>query len=210
MKSLLATLLATAAGASFAAAPAPANDAASYRTLSQKAASDYKTASAKCDARKGNDKDVCMAEAKATRARSESEGIARYNNSEQSRANARTKLAEAEYELAKEKCDDKSGAEKDSCMDNAKSVRTAALADAKAGRTTASSTASVNAAAGGAGLIASTETKDPVKAAAVAKCEKAGGADTACLVDNKGNATTLQGGREADGGTGAKGTTKVK
>ena len=192
MKSLLATLLATAAGATFAAAPTAAlnHDPATYRNVTQKAASEYKSATAKCDAKSGNDKDVCMAEAKAARARTESEAIAKYNNSEKGRASARNKVAEADYEVAKAKCDAKSGAEKDSCMDNAKSVRTAALADAKAGRD--GSTAA--GASGSAGLIASTDTKDPVKAAAVAKCEQtAGGANTGCLVDSKGNVTTMAG-----------------
>lgn len=190
MKTLLATLLATAAGASFAAAPTAAlnHDPATYRNVTQKAATEYKAAVAKCDARSGNEKDVCMAEAKAARARTESQAIAKYNNSEKGRASARSKVAEAEYDVAKAKCDAKSGAEKDSCMDNAKSVRTAALADAKAGRDGATATG----ASGSAGLIASTDTKDPAKAAAIAKCEQvAGGSQTGCLIDNKGNATAL-------------------
>lgn len=194
MKTLLATLLATAAGATFAAAPTAAlnHDPATYRNVSQKAATEYKAATAKCDAKSGNDKDVCVAEAKAARARTESEAIAKYNNSEKGRAGARSKVAEADYEVAKAKCDAKSGAEKDSCMDNAKSVRTAALADAKAGRDGSGSATSAAGASGSAGLIASTDTKDPVKAAAVAKCEQAaGGGNTGCLVDSKGNVTTM-------------------
>lgn len=193
MKSLLATLLATAAGATFAAAPTAAlnHDPATYRNVSQKAVTEYKAATAKCDAKSGNDKDVCMAEAKASRARTESEAIAKYNNSEKGRASARSKVAEAEYDVAKAKCDALSGADKDSCMDNAKSVRTAALADAKADREVASSAVG---ASGSAGLVASTDTKDPVKASAVAKCEQAaGGAKTGCLVDSKGNVTTMAG-----------------
>jgi hyperosmotically inducible protein len=192
MKTLLATLLATAAGATFAAAPTAAlnHDPATYRNVSQKAATEYKTATAKCDTRSGNDKDVCMAEAKAARARTESDAIAKYNNSEKGRASARNKVAEADYEVAKAKCDAMSGADKDSCMDNAKSVRTAALADAKAGREGTTATGS----SGSAGLVASTDTKDPVKAAAVAKCEQAAGnANTGCLVDSKGNVTTMSG-----------------
>lgn len=190
MKTLLATLLATAAGATFAAAPTAAlnHDPATYRNVSQKAATEYKAATAKCDARSGNEKDVCMAEAKAARARTESDAIAKYNNSEKGRASARSKVVEADYEVAKAKCDAKSGAEKDSCMDNAKSVRTAALADAKAGREGSTAVGA------SAGLIASTDTKDPVKAAAVAKCEQAaGGSNTGCLVDSKGNVTTMAG-----------------
>ena len=190
MKTLLATLLATAAGVSFAAAPTAAlnHDPATYRNATQKAATEYKAATAKCDAKSGNDKDVCMAEAKAARARAESAAIAKYNNSEKGRASARSKVAEADYEVAKAKCDAKSGAEKDSCMDNAKSVRTAALADAKAGREGGA------AVAGSAGLIARTDTQAPAKAAAVAKCEQAAGnSNTGCLVDSKGNVTTMAG-----------------
>ena len=192
MKSLLATLLATAAGATFAAAPTAAlnHDPATYRNVSQKAATEYKTASAKCDAKTGNDKDVCVAEAKAVRAHTESDAFAKYNNSEKGRASARAKVAEAEFDVAKAKCDAMSGADKDGCMDNAKSVRTAALADAKAGREGSTAVG----ASGSAGLVASTDTKDPVKAAAVAKCDQAaGGSKTGCLVDSKGNVTTMAG-----------------
>jgi osmotically-inducible protein OsmY len=191
MKSLLATLLATAAGASIAAAPTAAlnHDPATYRNASQKAATEYKQASAKCDARSGNDKDICLAEARAARARNEADALAKYNNSEKGRASARAKVADADFEVAKARCDAQSGAEKDSCMDNAKSVRTAALADAKAGTDGAAVAANPN-----GGLIASTDTKDPVKAAAVAKCEQtAGAASTGCLVDSKGNVTTMAG-----------------
>lgn len=193
MKSLLATLLATAAGATFAAAPTAAlnHDPATYRNVSEKATTEYKAATAKCDAKSGNDKDVCMAEAKASRARTESDAIAKYNNSEKGRVAARNKVAEAEYDVAKAKCDALSGADKDSCMDNAKSVRTAAVADAKAGRDGVSTAVG---ASGSAGLVASTDTKDPVKASAVAKCEQtAGGSKTGCLVDSKGNVTTMAG-----------------
>lgn len=200
MKTLLATLLATAAGASFAAAPTAAlnHDPATYRNVTQKAASEYKAATAKCDAKSGNDKDICMAEAKASRARTEAQAVAKYNTSAEGKAKARSKVAEAEYDVAKAKCDAKSGAEKDSCMDNAKSVRTAALADAKAGRevadTRADARAGATGASGSAGLVASTDTKDPAKAAAVAKCEQAtGNANTGCLIDSKGNVTTLAG-----------------
>jgi len=190
MKSLLATLLATAAGASFAAAPATAGQDMAYRDAAQKVAADYKAASAACDAKRGNDKDICMAEAKAARARGESQAIAKYEHGEPARAHAREKLADAEYDLAKEQCDAKNGADKDGCMNNAKSVHTAALADAKASRGGSSATG----ASGSAGLIASTDTKDPAKAAAVAKCEQAnGGASSGCLIDSKGNVTTMAG-----------------
>jgi osmotically-inducible protein OsmY len=190
MKTLIATLLATAAGASFAAAPTAAlnHDPATYRNLTQKAESEYKAAAAKCDARSGNDKDVCMADARLMRTRTEADALSKYNNTAAGRARARSNVADAEYDLAKAKCDAKSGADKDTCMDNAKSVHTAALADAKADRT---ATTSSGASAGGStassgGLVTGTDTRDPAKAAAVDKCAQMGAdAKTGCLVETK-------------------------
>ena len=189
MKTLIATLLATAAGASFAAAPTAAlnHDPQTYRNLTQKAESEYRTAAAKCDARSGNDKDICMAEARLVRTRTEADALSKYNNTAAGRARARTNVADAEYDLAKAKCDAKSGADKDSCMDNAKSVHTAALADAKADRATGATGASGGGSqASGGGLVTSTDTRDPAKAAAVDKCAQVGAdAKTGCLVETK-------------------------
>lgn len=82
MKTLIATLLATAAGAAFAAPTFALNhDPASYRAATQKAAADYKAATAKCGSMSGNDKDVCMAEAKLTRTRTEADALSKYNTS---------------------------------------------------------------------------------------------------------------------------------
>jgi osmotically-inducible protein OsmY len=198
MKTLIATLLATAAGASFAAAPTAAlnHDPATYRNLTQKAESAYRAATAKCDARSGNDKDVCMAEARLTRTRTEADALSKYNHTAASHAKARANVADAEYDLAKAKCDARSGADKDSCMDNAKSVHTAALADVKAERTerataTGSSGGGATGASGGGntgsgGLVTGTDTRDPAKAAAVDKCaQMSGDAKTSCLVETK-------------------------
>jgi len=181
MKTLIATLLATAAGASFAAAPTAAlnHDPATYRNVTQKALTEYRAAVAKCDSMNGNDKDVCMAEAKLARTRTEADALSQYNNTAGGRAHARANLANAEFALAKAKCDAKSGADKDSCMSNAKSVHTAALADAKSD-TTASTTSS------GSGGGGSTGSGAAGAQAAADKCAQAGGdAKTGCLVETK-------------------------
>lgn len=170
MKLLIATLLATAAGASFAAPTFALNhDPATYRNATQKAAADYRDAIAKCDTMSGNGKDVCVAEAKLARTQTEAKALAKYSNSPASREKARTNLAEAEFTLAKARCDGKSGAEKDECMNNAKSVHTAALADAKAGRSSPAATGA------------------PVAtAAAIDKCAQAAGdSKTACVIETK-------------------------
>ncbi|RYF02187.1 MAG: BON domain-containing protein [Oxalobacteraceae bacterium] len=170
MKLLIATLLATAAGASFAAPTFALNhDPATYRNATQKAAADYRDAIAKCDTMSGNGKDICVAEAKLARTQTEAKAMSKYSNSPASREKARTSLAEAEFTLAKTRCDGKSGAEKDECMNNAKSVHTAALADAKAGRSSP---------AGASAPVAAT--------AAIDKCAQAAGdTKTACVIETK-------------------------
>lgn len=185
MKTLIATLLATAAGASFAAAPTAAlnHDPATYRNVTQKAFSEYRAAVAKCDAMSGNDKDVCMAEAKLARTRTEYDALSQYYNTPGGRAHARTNVADAEYALAKAKCGAKSGADKDNCMNNAKSVHTAALADAKAERT---ESAAVTGSSGTSGSTGSSASGTQAANAAVDKCAQMGGnAKTGCLVETR-------------------------
>ena len=208
MNKLLATLLATVAGATIAAAPAFAQktDTAGYRTAMDKIAADHKTAKQKCDALK--DEDVCEEQADVMRARAEADAVAKYDNTPARRDAARRKLAEAEYELAEEKCDTMKGDQKDSCMATAKSVRTAALADSKATRDTAMGRSATGATAAGAaaataradtdgGLIATTDTMDPVKAAAVEKCEQMG-SKTACVVENNSSKAATSAERAGD------------
>jgi hyperosmotically inducible periplasmic protein len=188
-KQLIATLLASAAGSSFAFAPTAAlnHDPATYRNVTQKASADYKSATAKCTRMSGNDKEVCMAEAKAARAHAEADAVAQYNNTAAGREKARIKLADADFTLAKARCDAKSGVEKDDCLNNAKSVHTAALADAKAGRDT-------TVAATGSSTTSTTVTGDARAQAAADQCARmAGSAKTACLIDNKAPVTAATG-----------------
>ena len=196
MNRLLATLLASVAGATIVAAPAFAqSDAAGYRAAMQKIEKEHDAAKDKCDAL--TKEDVCEEQADVARAKAELAAAQKYDNTPDRLNAARRKLAEAEYEMAEEKCDAMKGNQKDSCMNNAKSVRTAALAELGGNRDTrdtrdtrasttggSGSTAATAGAAGSAGLVASTDTKDPVKAAAVEKCEEKG-SKTACLVENK-------------------------
>lgn len=183
--SIFAAVLATVVSSSYANAPTAAlnHDPATYRNVTQKATADYKAAIAKCSGLSGNAKDVCTEEAKAARARNEANAMARYNSSEKGRLKAHTTVANADYALAKAKCDAMSGADKDACLENARSKHTAALNDAKAGREMA--------VAGGT---------DADKAAAVEKCERiAGRPDAACLVENR--ASTTPSGAVAAGST---------
>ena len=194
MKPFTATLLATALAAAFstgAMAQGDKNDTATYKTMTQKAAADYKVAAAKCTGMTGNERAVCVEEAKVARARVDLDAVGQYNNTTKGRLTARTALAKAEHALAKVKCTVMTGTEKDSCIATAQSAHTAALADAKADRdirVAAAGTAGVD----GKGLIANTATTEPVKAAAVDKCAAVAGSTTVgCLVDNKDRAQVV-------------------
>ena len=129
MKTFVATVLATIASVSLAAAPAatPKPDLAAYHVATQKAAADYKVAAAKCGAVSGNAKTVCAEEARAARAHSEVDAVAQYNNTPKTLGKARSAAADADYALAKAKCAEMSGADKDRCVGDAKSAHAAAL-----------------------------------------------------------------------------------
>jgi len=127
MNKLLFLVLATAASASFAAT----NDTAAYKQATAKAASDYKVAKAACDSQSGNDKSVCVAQAKATRAHAEADAATQYKNDPKSLEKARVAVADADYDVAKAKCSPLTSNDKDSCMSTAKSTHTSAIADAR-------------------------------------------------------------------------------
>lgn len=190
MKPFVATLLATALTAAFSSAyahetTAVKTDTVTYKTMSNKAAADYKMAAAKCTGMTGNERAVCIEDAKVARARLELNAVTEHNNTLKARIKARTALANAEHALARVKCSVMTGADKTACQTSAHTLHTAALADAKADREIRVATANA-VGVDGKGLIANTATTEPVKAAAVDKCAQvAGKPTTGCLVDNK-------------------------
>jgi len=74
----------------------------------------------KCKALTGNDKDVCMTQAKATLVAAQADAKADKKAIE-ARTDARDDKITAEYKVALEKCDAFAGAAKDSCVSAAKS-----------------------------------------------------------------------------------------
>ena len=177
MKTLIATLIATAAGASIAAAPATAQNRDAYRSAMDKIAADYRVAKEKCDKMtKGDTEEICEEEAKLMRARAEADAISKYDNTGNNLRNARMKVIEAEYEVADEKCESMEGDAEDKCESDAKAKRTAAL-DAIRGDRTGSTAMGAST----AGVTASE------RAAAIERCEKmTGESRTACLVEHRG------------------------
>ena len=91
--------------------------------------SEYKAAKEKCDPMKGNEKDICQAEAKAKEKIAKAENDAK-NAKDPAKAQARVERvrADANYDVAKQKCQENKGNEKDVCMKQAKADRDRAKA----------------------------------------------------------------------------------
>lgn len=106
---------------------------AEFKAGSAQIASDYKSAKDGCKSLSGNAADVCMLEAKGRSSVAEAELKTLYLPSVKNRYKASVIRAEADYAVAKEKCDDLAGNVKDVCVKEAKSVEIAAKADAKTG-----------------------------------------------------------------------------
>ena len=105
-----------------------------YKAAKDRIEAEYKAQKDSCDKLKDNAKDVCREEAKGKEkiARAELE----FNKSNDPKDSAKLALAKADavYEVAKEKCDDRSGNDKDVCVKEAKANHTKAAADAKANK----------------------------------------------------------------------------
>ncbi len=165
MKKIFATLLIGATGLAYINVSAAADPKATYKEAKDRADNEYKTAREKCKTLTGNPKDVCEEEAKAARTRMKEEAEANYKNTPRARTNARTAIANAEYDVAKAKCDAKSGNDKDVCIQEAKAASVAAKADAKADKAVASERAN-----------AKEEKMDANEKAALEKCDAMSGA----------------------------------
>jgi len=103
-----------------------------YSQAKERAATEYKAAIARCGSLSGSPKDVCKAEAKAAEARAKAEAEAAYKNTDKAHRDARLEIAEADYAVAKAKCDALAGNTKDVCVKEAKAAEIKAKADAKA------------------------------------------------------------------------------
>jgi hypothetical protein len=107
-----------------------------YEQARELAAANYKNARAQCDAVTGNPKDVCVAEAKAARVRTEEEARAKYEDTLKAFTRARLRIADANYSRDKARCAGLAGNDKDVCQVQAKAALVAAQADAKADQKT--------------------------------------------------------------------------
>jgi len=127
-------LIVTAALAVLPVSFAWALDKSEYETAKSRISADYKTEKAACDGMKGNEKDVCVEKAKGKEKVALAELEYSYSSKEGDRIKMLEARADANYDVAKEMCDDKSGNDKSVCVKEAKATHTAAMADAKASK----------------------------------------------------------------------------
>jgi hypothetical protein len=175
---LLSTLMRVAfsvGSLAFAVGANAAGDKTAYENAKASAKSTYEAASKRCDAMNGNAKDICVAEAKAARVKTEENAEAAYKGTPKARAHAIDEIAEANYKVAKERCDDRTGNDKDVCLKVAKAEMTRAKADAKANRKTVE-----------AHQDASKDKREAEYKVAAEKCDAmSGDAKSACVKDAK-------------------------
>ena len=110
---------------------------ADYKAGKDKISAEYKSAKADCGSLSGNAKDICVVEARGKEKVAKAELQASYKPSNKTNHAVTIARAEADYSVAKERCDDKAGNEKKTCVHEAKAAEARAKADAGAPRQTA-------------------------------------------------------------------------
>jgi len=108
------------------AAPRKASDAEEERIEAA-----YKAAKEKCEALKGNPKDVCEKQAKAEERIAKAELEAKRNPTQRNQRKLAETRADAEYDVARERCDDLQGDRKSACQKEARAKRDQAKAQIK-------------------------------------------------------------------------------
>ena len=189
MSKLLISLLA-AAGIAFASTASAADNKTmsrdAYKAQQDRVEQQYKADKERCASLTGNAKDVCQAEAKGKEKVAKAQLEADYKNTDKARNDARVAKADADYDVAKEKCDDLSGNQKDVCVKEAKAAHAKAKADAKVARV--DNKLSANSAEKRADVRrdARNDTRDAQYKAAVEKCDAmSGAAKDQCVKDAK-------------------------
>jgi hypothetical protein len=187
---LLLALIA-AAGLAFAGAGQAATSAQpatmskdSHDAAYKNAAAQYKTDKEACNSMTGNAKDVCMEQAKGKEKIAKAEADAAYKNTPKARESARIAKADADYNVAKEKCDDLSGNQKDVCVKEAKAAHAKAKADAKVDRVAADTRNASAEKTAEARKDATEDKRDADYKVAIEKCDSLTGAAKDTCVKN--------------------------
>jgi hypothetical protein len=178
MSKLMIALFVTAglgfAGASAAQMNSPMTapiSKASYTQAVKDADAQYKIDNGACASLSGNAKDICVAEAKGKASVAKAEAEATYKHTPKARENARIAHAQANYNVAIEKCDDLASNRKDVCVKEAKSELVKGKANAKVDRVAADTSHDAATKQAEARKDASAEKRDAEYKVAIEKCD---------------------------------------
>lgn len=189
MSRLLISLLA-GAGIAFAGAASAADTHGmsrdQYKAQKDRIEAQYKADRDACKSMKGNAADVCKAEAKGKEKVATADLDADYKNTAKARHDARVAKADADYDIAKEKCDDLSGNRKDVCVKEAKAAHTKAKDEAKVARVDQDASHDAAQKRADARRDARNDTRDAQYKVALEKCDAlSGSAKGQCVKDAK-------------------------
>jgi len=198
MKSLQMTAIAIAIGLVVSAGvSAQALTKDQYKAGEARIAEQYTADKVKCEALSGNAKDICFAQAQGKEKVAEAELEASYESTAKHRYDLLVTKAKADYAIANQKCDDRTGNDQEVCVKEAKAVETRIRADAEAqlkiweaDQTAIEKTAATETKAKEEGTAArqnaTAEKREANYAVAQAKCGALTGADSdRCLQDAK-------------------------
>ncbi|MBW8829589.1 MAG: hypothetical protein JF606_09195 [Burkholderiales bacterium] len=103
-----------------------------YKAAKDKITAEYKDAKKACEPLKGNANDICEKEAKAKEKIALADLDFSRSGKDADRIKAEKMKVEQQYAVAKEKCEDKKGADERACKKEAKAAEVKALSDIKA------------------------------------------------------------------------------
>jgi hypothetical protein len=157
-----------------------------YRMAKRNADAQYKIDKDACSSLNGNAKDICAAEAKGKDDIAKAEAEAAYENTPKARQRAHVAHAQANYNVAMEKCDDLAGNRKDICVKEAKAGLVKGKPDAKFDRVVIDTRQDAAAKHADASKEASTDKRDAEYKVAIEKCDAlAGPVKDTCVINAK-------------------------
>lgn len=184
--SIAALAIALAFGAVTAIAGDDMMSKEAYKAEKNRIDAVYKSANDRCKGLSGNANDICKADAKGHQKVALAELDARNKNTPKAFEQARMVRADAEYEIAKERCDDLAGNRKDTCLEEAKAAQKKAKADAKADRQAMNAQDKANQKIADARKDAAETRRDADYRVAIERCDTfAGDRKDACVKEAK-------------------------
>ena len=157
-----------------------------YALALKDADAQYKLDKEACSSLAGNAKYICVAEAKGKTDVAKADAEAAYQQTPKARESARVAHAQANYNVAIERCDDLAGNPKDVCVKEAKAGLVKGKADAKVDRVAADTSHEAATKQAEARKDATTDTSEAQYKVAIEKCDAlAGAAKEACVGNAK-------------------------